>query len=66
VDVSLSTAPAAATRATTSCISSWVRSAWRWHTSWARLQPKDSRVCSKQNWDNWRSPRRLQNRKVNP
>jgi hypothetical protein len=37
VDVSLATAPAAATRATTSCISNWVRSMRSWRTSRARL-----------------------------
>jgi hypothetical protein len=43
-DGSLATTPAAATRAMTSCISSWVHSAWSLHTSRACLRPEDSRV----------------------
>jgi hypothetical protein len=62
-DVSLATAPAATTQATTSCISSWVRCARSWPTLRARLRPEDSRVYSQQSQNDWRGSRRLQNRK---
>jgi hypothetical protein len=52
-DVSLATAPAAATRAMTSYISSWVRSAQSWHTPRARFRPEDSSVYNRQNRNNW-------------
>jgi hypothetical protein len=62
-NVSLATAPATATRATTSCISSWACSALSWRTSWARFRPEDSRVYIQQNRNNWHSSRRSWNQK---